>query len=95
MKRQTGTYKVTIALTTVSSVFVDACSAQEAKQAVRRDFGSGGEALCDWIVAVENKIPFSDAKVLSANKVQNTDQNSSFFVDQEGTLVKHPDIQIA
>lgn len=95
MKRQTKTYKVTIALTTVSSVFVDACSAQEAKQAIRRDFESGGKALCDWIIAIENRIPFSDAKVLSANKLRNTDQNSNFFVDQEGTLVKHLDVQIA
>lgn len=95
MKKQLETYQVTIALTTVSSVFVDAGSAQEAKQAVRRDFESGGESLCDWIIAVEKTIPFSDSKVLSANKVRNEDRNSSFYVDSKGNLIKRPDVVIA
>ena len=95
MKKQLETYQVTIALTTVSSVFVNAGSAQEAKQAVCRDFESGGESLCDWIIAVENTTPFSDSKVLSASKLRNVDVSSSFFVDPKGNLIERPGTMIA
>ena len=65
----TNTYDVTIELTTIAHVTVNAESEDAAVRAVQGDLDNGNEVLCDDIVRIENEVPHCAAKAIAAEQV--------------------------
>ncbi len=62
------TYDVTIELTTIAHVTVNAENAAAAVRAVQDDLDNGNEVLCDDIVRIENEVPHCAAKAIAAKR---------------------------
>ena len=82
------TYDVTVALTTTAHVAIRAKSKADALRAVQHDLDDGGEVLCDEIIRIENEIPHSEAKAVSAEAALTP--SPDYFVAENGRLVKAP-----
>ena len=95
MKNTPRLFEVSVALTTNASLFVQANSEQEAKAAVQEDIQSGGKTLGDWLISVENAIPFSGSEVTTTNVVVDTDQEPDFWVGPTGKLSKTQGLSFA
>lgn len=81
----TNTYDVTIELTTIAHVTVNAESEDAAVRAVQDDLDNGNEVLCDDIVRIENEVPHCAAKAIAAAQKVSYQANS-YFVDGKGKL---------
>ena len=81
----TDTYDVTIELTTIAHVTVNAESEDAAVRAVQDDLDNGNEVLCDDIIRIENEVPHCDAKAIAAVKGVAYHTNA-YCVDANGKL---------
>ena len=84
-----NTYDVTIELTTIAHVTVNAESAAAAVRAVQNDLDNGNEVLCDAIIRIENEVPHCAAKAIAAEQGAAYHANA-YFVDEKGKLRQNP-----